>query len=120
MGRKISISLITIGFVFLGGADRASAQSLPAMELLDEFIAMEADRASARKQTETSTMADASTTLVERSSISDFVGIGANLAGLSVGSGDAESADSASATVSLATFSSLLSGAPRSDRSRIK
>ena len=112
---RLGLAFVAITIVVLS-AERTIAQSAPAMELLDEFITMEAERESGRKQTETSPAADASTELVERSSVSDLIGIGANLAGLSVGSGDEEEADSAAATVSLASFTALINGTtPRDD-----
>ncbi|MEM7412797.1 MAG: hypothetical protein AAF430_21370 [Myxococcota bacterium] len=77
------------------------------VDMVDTFVRREAERESARNQSENAVVADASTAVVERSSVSDFIGVGLALAGLQAQSGDEERATSASATISAAALGSI-------------
>ena len=108
-----SIAAIT-GVVLLVLIVPSAVHALPKAftELIDAFVLAEADRNSNRNQSESTSMADNSTTIVEHTSVPDFLGLAINPALLQAESeADDERNNSYSGSISGETFFAALRGA---------
>ncbi len=113
---SIATLLLVLSLPFsMAGAEEERIPATASLDLFDEFIASEAERVSSRKQINASTIGDNTNAVVERSSVSDFLGVAANLSGISEGAASGGKANSVSATVSLFSLASALTGTSPND-----
>jgi len=105
---RLALAAIVTTLPLLLGAP-SFAQSRPGVEVVDAFIRAEAEKHSPRKQVEAPSNTEQSTTVVERSSASDFLGVALHLADVGVQTGDQDArANAATATISGYTLYSAL------------